>query len=153
MRRASVLLLLLAMAAPAAAQERCTTTAEVRTCTGEVGPVRTRTVAELPSGDIMEAEVVVPVKYVESPGFARAVGGVMLQIMPFSTVIERGELFARLMKSRQHPSAPWVRFGRHDWRAVERDGVVRVEVSRMERYSQRAMPLLQGQDLLTLAAG
>jgi hypothetical protein len=124
---------LLLTAAPAAAQERCTDTAAIRTCTSAVGPVRTRTVADLPGGDIAEAEVFAPAKYADSPGFARAAGGLILHLVPFSTVNERTGLFARLMKVRAHPSAPWVRFGRHDWRAVERDGVVRVEAMRMER--------------------
>ena len=125
--------LLMTMAAPAGAQERCTETPEARTCVSEVGPVRTRTVAERPGGDFMEAEVVVPAKYADSPGFARAAGGVLLQVHPFSTVTERTDLFARLMQARQQSPVPWVRFGRHDWRAVEGDGVVRVEAKRMER--------------------
>jgi len=95
--------------------------------------VRIRTVAERPGGDFTEAEVFVPSKYAESPGFARAVGGVTLQLVPFSTVTERTGLFARLMKARHQSPEPWVRFGRYDWRAVERDGVVRVEARRMER--------------------
>ena len=125
--------LLAALAAPAPAQERCTETPAARTCLGEVGPVRIRTVAERPGGDVTEAEVSVPAKYADSPGFARAAGGVMLQLVPFGTLAERTGLFARLMKARQQPDVPWVRFGRHDWRAVEQDGVVRVEARRMER--------------------
>jgi hypothetical protein len=126
-------LLLIATAAPAGAQERCTDTPAARTCTSQFGPVRTRTVAERPGGDITEAEVSAPAKYADSPAFARAAGGVMLQLVPFSTVTERTDLFVRLMKSRHRPGVPWVRFGRHDVRAVERDGVVRVEAQRMER--------------------
>ena len=124
---------LLMTAASAGAQERCTDTPENRTCVSEFGPVRTRTVAERPGGDITEAEVSVPVKYAESPGFARGAGGVMLQLVPFSSVLERTDLFARLMKARRQSLVPWVRFGRYDWRAVEGDGVVRVEATRMER--------------------
>ena len=126
-------LLLAAMAAPAGAQERCTDTPEARTCLGEVGPVRIRTVAERPGGDFTEAEVSVPVKYADSPGFARAVGGVTLQLVPFSTVTDRTDLFARLAKARHQSPEPWVRFGGYEWRAVARDGVVRVEATRMER--------------------
>ena len=125
--------LLAAMAAPAGAQERCTETPEARTCTGAVGPVRIRTVAEHAGGDFTEAEVFVPAKYADSPGFARAAGGVTLQLVPFSTVTERTGLFARLMKARYQSPEPWIRFGRYDWRAVARDGVVRVEAKRMER--------------------
>jgi hypothetical protein len=121
------------MMAPASAQERCTETPSVRTCVSAVGPVRIRTVAERPGGDFTEAEVVVPAKYAGSPGFARAAGSVMLQVVPFSSVIERTGLFARLMKARQQTDAPWLRFGRYDWRAVERDGAVRVEAKRMQR--------------------
>ncbi len=95
--------------------------------------MRIRTVAERPGGDITEAEVFVPAKYADSPGFARAVGSVVLQVVPFSSVAERTDLFARLMKARHQSPVPWVRFGRHDWRAVEHDGVVRVEAKRMER--------------------
>jgi len=125
--------LLTTMAAPASAQERCTDTPAARTCLSEVGPVRIRTVAEGPGSDIVEAEVLVPAKYADSPGFARAVGSVVLQAVPFSTVVERTGLFARLMKVRHHSDVPWIRFDRYDWRAVEEDGVVRVEARRMER--------------------
>jgi hypothetical protein len=121
------------MAAPASAQGRCTDVPPIRTCTSEVGPVRMRTVAEISGGDITEAEVVVPAKYADTPGFARAVGSVTLQLVPFSTLIERTDLFARLMKARQQSPAPWVRLDRYDWRAVEHGGVVRVEATRMER--------------------
>jgi len=95
--------------------------------------VRIRTVAEGVGGDIMEAEVLVPAKYAESPGFARAVGSVVLQAVPFSTVVERTGLFARLMKVRHQSDVPWIRFDRYDWRAIEGDGVVQVDVRRMER--------------------
>ena len=122
---------LLAPFTTAFAQERCTDTAELRTCTGATGPVRTRTVAERPGGDFTEAEVVVPVKYADSPGYARAVGSVTLQLVPFSTVLERTDLFARLTKTRA-PSPAWVRSAATR-RAVEGDGVVRVEAKRMER--------------------
>jgi hypothetical protein len=125
--------LLVAVTAPAGAQERCTDAAAAHTCLSEVGPVRIRTVAESAAGDILEAEVLVPAKYAESPGFARAVGSVVLQAVPFSTVVERTGLFARLMKARLQSPSPWIRFDRYDWRAVEDDGVVRVEARRMER--------------------
>jgi len=126
-------LLLILATAPAGAQERCTDTPAARTCLSEVGPVRIRTVAEGVGGDIMEAEVLVPAKYAESPGFARAVGSVVLQAVPFSTVVERTGLFARLMKVRHQSDVPWIRFDRYDWRAIEGDGVVQVDVRRMER--------------------
>jgi hypothetical protein len=124
---------LLLMATAAGAQERCTDTPPARICASELGPVRIRTVAELAGGDITDVEVVVPTKYAESPGFARAAGGSMLQLVPFSSVAERTGLFARLMKARHRSPVPWFRFGRYDWRAVERDGSVRVEATRMER--------------------
>jgi len=125
--------LLLSAAAPARAQQRCIEVPPVRTCTGEVGPVRTRTVAESVGGDVTEAEVVAAAKYADSPGYARAVGGLQLQLVPFSTLTERANLFVRLMKARRQPGVPWVRFGRYDWRALEGDGIVRVEARRMER--------------------
>ena len=94
-------LLLAIMAAPAGAQERCTQTPTARTCVSEVGPVGIRTVAEQPGGDMVEAEVFVPAKYAESPGFARAVGGVTLQVTS-QRVTERTDLFARLMEARHN---------------------------------------------------
>ena len=124
---------LLLMATAAGAQERCTDTPPARMCASELGPVRIRTVAELAGGDITDVAVVVPTKYAESPGFARAAGGAMLQLVPFSSVAERTGLFARLMKARLRSPVPWVRFGRYDWRAVEHDGSVRVEATRMDR--------------------
>jgi hypothetical protein len=127
------LLLLMTTAAPADAQERCTDTPPTRTCASEVGPVRMRTVAELEGGDITEAEIVVRAAHAGSPGFARAAGSSMLQLVPFSNVGERTGLFAQLMKARHRSPVPWVRFGRYDWRGVERDGFVRVEAMRVER--------------------
>lgn len=124
---------LLLMATAAGAQERCTDTPPARVCTSELGPVRIRTVAELAGGDITDVELVVPTKYAESPGFARAAGGAMLQLVPFSSVAERTGLFARLMTARHRSPVPWIRLGRYDWRAVEHDGSVRVEATRMER--------------------
>jgi hypothetical protein len=124
---------LLLTATAVGAQERCTDTPPARVCASEVGPVRIRTVAELAGGDITDVELVVPKKYAESPGFARAAGGAMLQLVPFSSVIERTGLFARLMKARHRSPVPWIRFGRYDWRALERDGSVRVEATRMQR--------------------
>jgi hypothetical protein len=124
---------LLLMATAAGAQEQCTDTPPARVCASELGPVRIRTVAELTGSDITNVELVVPAKYAESPGFARAVGGAMLQLVPFSSVAERTGLYARLMKARHRSDAPWFRFGRYDWRAVERDGSVHVEATRMER--------------------
>jgi hypothetical protein len=91
------------------------------------------TLAELEGGDITEAEIVVPAAYAGSPGFARAGGGAMLQLVPFSSVAERNGLFAQLMKARHRSPVPWVRFGRYDWRGVERDGFVRLEATRVER--------------------
>jgi hypothetical protein len=122
----------LLMATAASAQERCSETPPTRVCISEVGPVGARTVAELPGGDVTQAEVFVPAKYADSPGFARAAGGVMLQLVPFSSVAERIGLFTQLMKARHRSPVPWVRFGRYDWRAVESDGAVRVEAKRMQ---------------------